>query len=64
MLLGVADGLLTQMGAEFKPFERRLHDATEEHARELCGPVVYAEARERGASMPLTAALALALGPA
>jgi hypothetical protein len=52
------------MGAEFKPFERRLHDATEEYARELCGPVVYAEARERGASMPLTAALALALGPA
>ena len=60
-MLGVAGGLLAQMGAQFKPFERRLHEATEAQSTALCGPALHAEAKERGASLTLTVALALAL---
>ncbi len=60
-LLGVAGALLAQMGADFKPFERRLHETTEGQAVALCGESGFAAARERGASLPLAAALALAL---
>jgi hypothetical protein len=38
-----------------------IHDTTGTHAAKLSGAAFHAEARERGASMPLTAALAVAL---
>jgi predicted ATPase/DNA-binding SARP family transcriptional activator len=60
-LLGIAGALLARMGAEFKPFERRLHEATEERAVALCGESGFAAARERGASMAPAAGLARAL---
>jgi len=60
-LLGVAGALLAHMGADFKPFERRLHEATEAEATALCGPTVHAAARDRGASLTLPAAVGLAL---
>ncbi len=60
-LLGVAGALLAHMGAEFKPFERRLHEATEAEATALCEPTVHAAARERGASLMLQDAIALAM---
>jgi predicted ATPase/DNA-binding SARP family transcriptional activator len=59
-LHGVAGALLAEMGAEFKPFERQLHETTEERARALCGPAVFVSARERGASLPLAEGLAVA----
>ena len=59
-LHGVAGALLAEMGAEFKPFERQLHETTEERARALCGPDAFASARERGASLPLAEGLAVA----
>ena len=61
MLLGAARAVLTQMGADFKPFERRLHEATKAEATALCGPTVHAAARDRGASLTLPAAVGLAL---
>jgi predicted ATPase len=61
ILLGAAGGLLEQMGADFKPFERKLHEATEARARALCGDAGHAAALGRGAAMPLTDALELAL---
>jgi hypothetical protein len=51
------------MGADFKPFERQLHEATEARTQELCGPDGYAAGREQGESMTLAAALELVLGP-
>ena len=60
-LHGVAGALLAEMGAEFKPFERQLHETTEERARALCGQDAFVSARERGASLPLAEGLAVAL---
>jgi predicted ATPase/DNA-binding SARP family transcriptional activator len=60
LLLGAAGALLAQMGAEFKPFERQLHDATEAKARGLCGDLFEAAA-ERGAVLTLEEALELSL---
>lgn len=62
VLLGVASGLLRQIGADFKPFERQLHEATEAQAQALCGPDECATARARGEAMALAAALELAIG--
>ena len=60
VLLGAAGALLEQMGADFKPFERKLHESTTARARALCGEAEYADALARGAAMPLPEALQLA----
>ena len=60
-LLGAAGGLLKQIGADFKPFERQLHDATERRARSLCGEDRYEAAVDTGASMALADTLRLVL---
>ena len=60
-MLGAAAALLTQMGADFKPFERQLHETTERQAEALCGPVQHGAARERGTAMPLAEAVDFAL---
>lgn len=57
---GAAGALLRAIGADFKPFERRLHEATEAQARSLCGASAFEEASSRGAAMPLDAVLELA----
>ena len=62
-LLGVSGGLLRQMGADFKPFERQLHEATHSRAQALCGPEEFGELMARGESMPLAVTLELAIGP-
>jgi predicted ATPase/DNA-binding SARP family transcriptional activator len=56
-LLGAADTLLTEMGADFKPFERRLHEQTVARALELCGPDLFADALARGTRAPLDSVL-------
>ena len=61
VLVGVAAGLLERMGADFKPFERQLHEQTESRAEAIGGPDAHAAARARGASLGLDEALALAL---
>lgn len=58
-LSGAAGALLGAIGADFKPFERRLHESTETEARALCGAPGFDEASSRGASMPLAAVLDL-----
>ncbi len=63
-LLGAAGELLGRIGADFKPFERRLHESTASAVRGACGPTLFDEALERGASMPTADVLDLALGPA
>jgi len=62
-LLGVSGGLLRQMGADFKPFERQLHEATHSRAQALCGLEEFGELMARGESMPLAVTLELATGP-
>lgn len=57
---GAAGALLRAIGADYKPFERRLHESTEEQARSLCGPTLFEEATGRGASLALEAVLDLA----
>ena len=64
ILLGAAGALLKQIGADFKPFERKLHEATRARAESLCGEAGHAAAVEQGAAMALTDALELALGDA
>jgi len=54
--------LLTQMGADFKPFERQLHETTERQAETLCTPMQHIAAREQGAAMGLAEAVDFALG--
>jgi predicted ATPase/DNA-binding SARP family transcriptional activator len=56
---GAAGALLRTIGADFKPFERRLHESTEARARSLCGASAFEEASSRGASLPLSAVLEL-----
>ena len=63
-LLGAAGALLGRIGADFKPFERRLHETTESGVRAACDARFFDEARERGASMPPDDVLDLALGRA
>jgi hypothetical protein len=50
------------MGADFKPFERKLHEATQARAQALYGLEECGEAMARGESMTLAATLELALG--
>ena len=59
-LLGAARAVLTQMGADFKPFERHLDETTEERSRALLGAAGHEAALERGSSMTLDEALDLA----
>jgi predicted ATPase/DNA-binding SARP family transcriptional activator len=60
ILLGAARSVLTQMGADFKPFERHLDEATERQSRSLLGDAGYEAALRRGSSLSLEAALELA----
>ena len=62
LLLGAAGALLREMGADYKPFERQLHDATEERALALCGSESFAAATQQGAALTLDGALEVALG--
>ena len=48
------------MGADFKPFERHLDEATEERSRVLLGTADHEAALRRGSSMTLDEALDLA----
>jgi tetratricopeptide (TPR) repeat protein len=57
ILLGAAGALLEEMGAALKPFERRLHEATEAEARALCGEAAFAAAIQKGAQMRIAEAL-------
>lgn len=61
LLLGSADAMLTEMGADFKPFERQLHASTKARARTLCGADAFAAATAKGASLSLEEALDSAL---
>jgi len=65
VLLGAARRVLDEMGATFKPFERRLHETTVERAALLCGEETLAAAVERGAALTLDEAIVHArlLGP-
>ena len=60
MLLGAARSVLTQMGADFKPFERHLDAVTEERSRMLLGTAGHDAALKRGSSLTLDEALDLA----
>jgi predicted ATPase/DNA-binding SARP family transcriptional activator len=60
-LLGAAGALLARIGADHKPFERRLHEATEAAARTACDPGAFAQAIDHGASLTMAEVLDLAL---
>ena len=60
LLLAAAGALLQSIGAAFKPFERRLHDATAARAADLCGDDLFAASAAGGSSMPLADVLACA----
>ena len=60
-LLGAAAELLAAMGADFKPFERQLHEETRAKALELCGAARFAEATAEGAALTLEDAVTSAL---
>ncbi len=61
LLLAAAGALLEEMGADFKPFERQLHEATRAEALRLCGEEAFADAAVAGAAMSLAEAVATAL---
>jgi tetratricopeptide (TPR) repeat protein len=61
-LLGMSSSLLRQMGADFKPFERQLHEETHARAQALCGLEECAAVMLRGESLTLAETLELALG--
>jgi non-specific serine/threonine protein kinase len=61
LLLGAVGALLEEMGADYKPFERQLHEATEAQARALCGEQAFADAKRKGSQLPLAEALEHAL---
>jgi tetratricopeptide (TPR) repeat protein len=60
-LLGASGTLLEQIGADFKPFERQLHDETSSAAARLCGAPRYVAAVTAGAAFPLAQVLDHAL---
>lgn len=60
MLLGAAEGMLSEMGAAFKPYERRLHARTSEALLRTLGHDDNNELRARGRSLPLAEAIELA----
>ena len=57
VLLGAARKVLDEMGATFKPFERRLHETTVERATQLCGEETLEAAVERGSALTLDEAI-------
>ena len=57
LLLGAAEAQLEQMGAALKPFERSLHDETQEFAGAQLGDDEFAAVRARGASVPIDSLL-------
>jgi non-specific serine/threonine protein kinase len=59
-LLGAAGGLLAEIGADFKPFERQLDERTRSEAVALCGQPRFEAALAEGGTLSLAAALALA----
>ena len=61
-LLGAAGALLNRIDADFKPFERRLHESTEARVRAACAEEDFDEAAARGASMSFPDILDLAVG--
>ena len=61
-LLGAAGALLARIGADHKPFERRLHQSTESAARATCDPGAFEDAMEHGASMSIEEVLDGAVG--
>jgi predicted ATPase/DNA-binding SARP family transcriptional activator/Tfp pilus assembly protein PilF len=62
VLLGAARGVLAQMHAAFKPFERELDRRTEERSRALSGDRQHDAGVAQGLSMTLDEALEVALG--
>jgi predicted ATPase len=60
LLLGAATNLLSAMGADFKPFERKLHDETAARVRSQLGAASYGDALARGRAMTLQEAVATA----
>jgi len=64
VLLGAAGAVLERMAAEFKPFERQLHEETSTASLRLCGEELFREALRAGAELPLHDAVAQAVaGP-
>ena len=57
VLSGAAISLLDQMGAQFKPFERGLHEETAMLATSLLGEEALTAAQERGTQLSLTQAV-------
>jgi len=60
-LLGAAGALLARIGADHKPFERRLHESTEAAARTICEPSAFDEAIRRGAALSMDEVLDVAV---
>jgi predicted ATPase len=60
LLLGAADAVLKEMGADFKPFERQLHETTRAEALRLCGEAPFEAAVRDGSKLALEEALRLA----
>jgi len=60
LLLGAAGALLEEIGADFKPYERQLHESTRTQAVRLCGGQAFADAWRRGTAMTLPEAVAFA----
>jgi predicted ATPase/DNA-binding SARP family transcriptional activator len=59
LLTGAAGALLRAIGAEYKPFERRMHQETESRARSLLGAEEFSEQDSRGAALPRPSVLQL-----
>jgi predicted ATPase/DNA-binding SARP family transcriptional activator/Tfp pilus assembly protein PilF len=59
-ILGGASGLLEAMGADYKPFERRLREETEARTRSLLGDAGLEAAMVRGRALDLRALVELA----
>lgn len=60
LLLGAAEARLLEIEAEFKPYERKLHDATSASLHNALGEVGLYEARARGTQMSVSEAVATA----
>jgi predicted ATPase/DNA-binding SARP family transcriptional activator len=59
-LLGASSGLLREMGAEFKPFERKLHQETAARLAQQLGDRQLEEALARGQALTLDEAVEVA----
>jgi serine/threonine-protein kinase PknK len=60
MLLGAATNLLAGMGADFKPFERKLHDETAARVAAQLGDTAFQLSLARGRAMALTEVIEVA----